>query len=384
MISVITGYKRLIVLVLFIATLLFSCSKDDVQETENILDINLTIIGEDAQEVYQYDYESVNNEGNQINLSSQLGINNNYLTLREFEGSLSFYSFSNSAISLTQKNLATGSITSFPNFYTISAERSLVWGINDGNSVYFGLYKPLGSTNLTLRVVSFADMQGFDISLEFGIARLYEPLYDNGNLFITYLTGGGSYKLVVYNADANAVVKTLEFGKEKPNFLITDLGNLAVFMQDGNGNTNLEMFDTINFLSISKLLLPLPSCIKTTMVQPFEAGPINGAIVKEKLYYQYVYTQPFEIENGPAVLDLTSGDNTILDIVGLMNKVNDDEGIIIRPLFGQYLSGINLFAISYALQNAVGEEIGGFLLVSIDGNLVTQRNLEFLPTHFVD
>ena len=177
MISVITGYKRLIVLVLFIATLLFSCSKDDVQETENILDINLTIIGEDAQEVYQYDYESVNNEGTQINLSSQLGINNNYLTLREFEGSLSFYSFSNSAISLTQKNLATGSITSFPNFYTISAERSLVWGINDGNSVYFGLYKPLGSTNLTLRVVSFADMQGFDISLEFGIARLYEPLY---------------------------------------------------------------------------------------------------------------------------------------------------------------------------------------------------------------
>jgi hypothetical protein len=120
------------------------------------------------------------------------------------------------------------------------------------------------------------------------------------------------------------------------------------------------------------------------IAQTFNAGPINGAIVNDKLYYQYVYTQPFEIENGAAVLDLTSGDNRILDIVGLVNKVNDDEGITIRPLFGQYLSGINLFAISYALQNVVGEEIGGFLLVSIDGNLVAQRNLKFLPTHFVD
>ena len=370
------GNKHLIVLVFFITTILFSCSNEDVQEANEIQDFNLTIIGEDLQEVYQYDYESLNNTGTQINLSSELGIKNNYLTLREFEGSLSFYSFSNSAISLTQKNLATGRITDFPNFYTISAERSLVWGINDENSVYFGLYKPLGSTNLTLRVVSLAEMQGFDISLEFGIDRLYEPLYDNGNLFITYLTGNENYKLIIYNADANAIVKTFEFGKEKPSFLITDLGNLAIFTQDGNGNTNLEMFDTLNFLSISTSIF--------SMTQPFKVGPINGAIVNEKLYYQYVYTQPFEIENGPAFLDLTSGDNRILDIIGLINKVNDDEGIIIRPLFGQYLSDINLFVISYALQNAIGEEIGGFLLVSLDGNLVVQRNLAFLPTHFID
>ncbi|WP_339652938.1 hypothetical protein [uncultured Maribacter sp.] len=370
------GTKRLIVFIFFITTLLFSCSNDDVQETENIQDLNLTIIGEDLQDVYQYNFESLNNIETQINLSSELGIQNNYLTLREFEGSLSFYSFSNGAISLTQKNLATGRITSFPDFYTISAERSLVWGINDENSVYFGLYKPLGSTNLTLRVVSFTDMQGFDISLEFGISSLFEPLYDNGNLFITYLTGSENYKLLVYNVNAKAIVKTFEFGKEKPSFLITDLGDLAVFTQDVSNNTKFELFDPFSFLSISNSMLPIPLS--------FPAGPINGSIVKEKLYYQYVNTQPFEIENGPAFLDLNSGDNTILDIVGLINKVNNDEGILIRPLFGQYLSDINLFAISYALQNAVGEEIGGFLLVSLDGNLVVKRNLKFLPTHFVE
>mgnify|MGYP003649649679 FL=1 len=286
------GTKRLIVFIFFITTLLFSCSNDDVQETENIQDLNLTIIGEDLQDVYQYNFESLNNIETQINLSSELGIQNNYLTLREFEGSLSFYSFSNGAISLTQKNLATGRITSFPDFYTISAERSLVWGINDENSVYFGLYKPLGSTNLTLRVVSFTDMQGFDISLEFGISSLFEPLYDNGNLFITYLTGSENYKLLVYNVNAKAIVKTFEFGKEKPSFLITDLGDLAVFTQDVSNNTKFELFDPFSFLSISNSMLPIPLS--------FPAGPINGSIVKEKLYYQYVNTQPFEIENGPA------------------------------------------------------------------------------------
>ena len=376
MISMIFGNMRLFTIVFFISSLLLSCSIDSEQETENSQDFNLTIIGEDLQEVYQYNYESRNNAGTQINLSSELGIKSNYLTLREFKGSLSFYSFSNGAISLTQKNLATGKITSFPDFYTTSAERSLVWGINDENSVYFGLYKPLGSTNLALRVVPFADMQGFDISLEFGISKLFEPLYDNGNLFISYLTGSGNYKLLVYNIKVKAVVKTFEFGKKKASFLITDLGDLAVFTQDASNGTNLELFDTLNFISIANFWLSNPLA--------FAAGPINGAIVNEKLYYQYVNTQPFEIESGPAVLDLNSGDNMILDIVGLINKVNEDEEISIRPLFGQYLTGINLFAISYALKNQVGEEIGGFLLVSIDGDLVVQRNLEFFPTYFVD
>ena len=376
MISMIFGNMRLFTIVFFISSLLLSCSIDSEQETENSQDFNLTIIGEDLQEVYQYNYESRNNAGTQINLSSELGIKSNYLTLREFKGSLSFYSFSNGAISLTQKNLATGKITSFPDFYTTSAERSLVWGINDENSVYFGLYKPLGSTNLALRVVPFADMQGFDISLEFGISKLFEPLYDNGNLFISYLTGSGNYKLLVYNIKVKAVVRTFEFGKKKASFLITDLGDLAVFTQDASNGTNLELFDTLNFISIANFWL--------SNSLAFAAGPINGAIVNEKLYYQYVNTQPFEIESGPAVLDLNSGDNMILDIVGLINKVNEDEEISIRPLFGQYLTGINLFAISYALKNQVGEEIGGFLLVSIDGDLVVQRNLEFFPTYFVD
>ena len=376
MISMIFGNMRLFTIVFFISSLLLSCSIDSEQETENIQDFNLTIIGEDLQEVYQYNYESRNNAGTQINLSSELGIKSNYLTLREFKGSLSFYSFSNGAISLTQKNLATGKITSFPDFYTTSAERSLVWGINDENSVYFGLYKPLGSTNLALRVVPFADMQGFDISLEFGISKLFEPLYDNGNLFISYLTGSGNYKLLVYNIKVKAVVRTFDFGKKKASFLITDLGDLAVFTQDASNGTNLELFDTLNFISIANFWL--------SNSLAFAAGPINGAIVNEKLYYQYVNTQPFEIESGPAVLDLNSGDNMILDIVGLINKVNEDEEISIRPLFGQYLTGINLFAISYALKNQVGEEIGGFLLVCIDGDLVVQRNLEFFPTYFVD
>ena len=56
--------------------LMSSCSKDNVVEQSIEEAIDLTLIGEDLDKVYQYDYNSETGEGFQTDLSNELGITN--------------------------------------------------------------------------------------------------------------------------------------------------------------------------------------------------------------------------------------------------------------------------------------------------------------------
>lgn len=353
-----------------------ACSSDDMILKEDLKDFDVTLIGEDLNSVYQYDYAHATREGVQSNLSREMGISNSYLTLRQLDKTVSFFTFSNNAISLFQKDLVTEAVATYPEFYNITSERSLVWGMTNEDSVYFGLYKPFGSTNLALRVVGLSNFEGIDVSLEFAIDQLFEPIYSNGTLFISYRTGSGNHKIVAYDTDAAAIHKTFNFGRVKPSVLITDKGNLAVFTQNENENTFLELFDGANLKSLTKMELEFD--------QPFATGPINGALVGDNLYYQYTYPQPYEISKGPAIFNSTTGSNRVLDILGIIHNLEEAIGMEVQPIHGQYLKAIDLFAISYSLPNGTESEIGGFILISTDGNLLVQRNLNFVPTYFVE
>jgi hypothetical protein len=154
------------------------------------------------------------------------------------------------------------------------------------------------------------------------------------------------------------------------------LGDLAIFTRDDNENTFLELFDSSNLISISKTELELD--------QSFATGPINAYLEGDKLYYQYAYPQPFQIVRGPAIFDIATGNNTILNVLGIINDLNEQNGFSIQPVIGQYVSAQNLFAISYVLQNETETALGGFILVDLDGNVVAQKSLNFIPTYFVE
>ncbi|MGC1514271.1 MAG: hypothetical protein WA810_01735, partial [Maribacter sp.] len=101
-------------------------------------------------------------------------------------------------------------------------------------------------------------------------------------------------------------------------------------------------------------------------------------------YYQYVYSQPFTIATGPAIYNLDSGENTVIDLVGIRERLNVDQGYLIQPILGQYLSSKNVFAVSYTLQGDNEEALGGFLFIAPDGSLLDERTLNFIPTYFVE
>ena len=356
--------------------LLISCAKESSEEQSVDRSIDLTIIGEDLERVYQYDYNSETDEGFQTDLSNEIGITNYYLTLRQLEKKLFFFTLSNGAISLYEKDLITSGVTSYSEFFTITTERSLVWGLSNENSVYFGLYKPFGSTNLALHSFNLQTLKGFDIALEFGIDQLFQPLYSDGKLVITYRTGNGEYKIVIFDTVKDNIAKTFELVSSKPSILITEEGELAIFTKKDNENTVLELFDLNNLLSISQRELQFD--------QAFPTGPINGKLIGNKLYYEYSYPQPFSLAEGPAILDISNGSNTVLDLLGIIEKLNSEKGLDIQPILGQYLPNENVFAISYVLPNGEISEPGGFLLISEDGKLRSQKNLNFVPTYFVE
>lgn len=356
--------------------LMSSCSKDNVVEQSIEEAIDLTLIGEDLDKVYQYDYNSETDEGFQTDLSNELGITNYYLTLRQLGTKLYFFSLSNGAISLVEKDLITSDVTTYPEFYTITPERSLVWGLSNENSVYFGIYKPFGSTNLALHSVNLQNLQGFDFALEFGIDQLFQPLYNEGKLVISYRTGNGEYKIVLFDTENDIVANIFDLGSSKPSILITEEGELAIFTQNDGNNTLMELFDMRNLISLSKKELEFD--------QAFPTGPINGKLIGNKLYYQYSYQQPFSLAEGPAIFDVSNGSNTILDLVGIREDLKSEKGIDIEPILGQYLPSKNVFAISYILPNGEISEPGGFLLISPDGKLRSQKNLSFVPTYFVE
>ena len=156
-----------------------SCTKEMDNEADTAYEnkeISFQAIGVDGERIYQYNYDGYQGIEETINLSSELGLGSEYLTLRQLNKTLSFFNFNQGSFSLVQKDLSSNRVESYIDFYTNSSERSIVWGINNDDSVFFGHYSPEGSTNLAIHNVSLDDFQGSDLSLEFNIEQLYQPL----------------------------------------------------------------------------------------------------------------------------------------------------------------------------------------------------------------
>jgi hypothetical protein len=365
-----------IVMVLWVS-LLCSCSKD---EAEMVVEADLVpsfvLVGLDTESVYQYNYDGLEDSGETFNLSQELGMGPNYLTLRQEGEQLSFYTFSDGAFSLYQKNVLTGAINSYVDFYENTDARSIVWGTNDMASVYFGYYSPRGSRNLALYTLDLAAMQGEDTSLEFNIQELYQPLYEDGRLYITYQNGSGTFKLIIYDTVVGRVLQNLDYGSARPSIFITDNGNLAIIKLRPNGVMELEVRAAETLAVVADQVLNLN--------QVFLPGPLNAQLVENKLYYEFEFAQPFRLTKGPAIYDLSNDENTVLDIEFILNQVTSETGGSYDVISSVYNSDSDAFLLAYrALDNQDALE-GGVLAIASTGQLLKRVPLPFFPTYFLE
>jgi hypothetical protein len=363
-----------------IGALFLGCTNDDNQP-EMVSEVqmpNYTVIGENFQSVFQFNYDGTLDEGELFNLTAESNINREYLTLRQVSDLLTFFSFAAGSFSAVQRNYVTGESTFQNEFYTLSNERSVTWGANSENKLFLGYFSPEGSTNYGVRTINLTTDQEIDLIVEFNVNDVFEPLYYGNRLLITFLDQQSNYKLSVLDTDSNIIIRTFDFGKSVPSILINKDGELIIISGNSASDYELTLYDLQTLEVIQEDLFSIN--------RYFLAGPIQSeaSIVNEKLYYLNLYAQPSNIPFGPATYDFITKENRIIDMLSIVQQVQDEVGLDIELTAFDYNEKSNTFLMGYAKLVDTETLEGGIIIISEEGRLLRNTNLEFAPTRFIE
>lgn len=357
--------------------LLFACNSDDSNGTpsDEIAELekaDFIVIGEDLENVYQFTYNGRDETSEQISLTEQLNIIPNYLTLREVDDLISFYFFANGAFSLVFKDVRTGSSATYTDFFVNGPERSEAWGINNESNVVLGFFGPFGARNLGVRDIDLQMQVGTDTYIDEDVDFVFQPLLFDNKVFFAYQDNSGDYKLSFYDMDGKTKGPVLNFGAVPVSFLFSESDELIIIK---NGTSpEIEFYDpnTLDFIEMQRLELNTG----------FPSGPIEGAVLKGNfLYYAFPYAQPSNLPSGPAIFDLQSQTNQLVDLFSMVEQIESDLGSGIVITTQMYDGSRDMFFVGYG---TLGNEArGGVLQISNNGELVTNVELPFFPTYIV-
>ena len=360
--------KLRILLYTFLGMSLVACSSDDsfIDEPEEIQKASFKVIGEDASSVFLFSYDGDLETNTTENLTNDIGVEPDYLTVRQLDGLLSFYSFSQGAFSLTQKDLISGATANFEDFYANGPGRSVVWGINDLDNVVFGYFTPSESRDLAIQNVQLPGLFSEDLTIDFNIESLFQPIQFNQKLFLSYRDALGNYKLTFYDTDSKTVGPIVNFSNTPISLLIDELGDLAVIKNGTNPTIEKYDFSTLSFVN----------SVELNFNSGFVPGPVNGAVLSgDKLFYAKPFVQPARFAAGPAVFDLITQEDKVIDLNSIMDEVQAEVGGNVLISSQRFSKKENAFLIAYAVG---GDEIkGGVVEISTEGELIANITFPF-------
>ncbi len=361
----------------FMGWLLLSCSKDDdPQDLEPSSKIpDFALLGEDIEDVFLYNYNASPDQGDIVNLTGESNVSRQYLTLRQVDDLLTFYSFSSGNFSAVQRNVTTGENKTWDDFYTVSEERSIIWGANSESQLFLGFFSPRGSSNFGIRIIDPIAREGIDLMLEYNILKAYEPLFHKERLIVTIQGANASFRVAIIDTEANAVLQTLDFGSATPTVFIGGNGDIIILTSTTNNNYEYTAYDFETLVVKDKEMLSLNRF--------FPPGPLEADFVDGKLYYLNFYAQPSSILFGPAVYDVKTKENRIIDMITIVQEVEQElEAKISLSAFSYEANG-NTFLIGFSklTDNDILE--GGVLVISAEGKLLSTINLPFAPTYIL-
>lgn len=361
---------------LLLATVLASCvGNDDDPPAEPIPGTpDFTVLGEDTANILHYTYSATSGQGTLINLTETWNVPRQFITLRQVNKVLTFYSFASGNFSAVQFNSETGSSTAYDNFYTNTPERSVIWGANSEDKLLMGYYSPEGSSNLGVLIIDPQDGNNTELNIGFNTQGVFQPLYYDKKLIVPYLDAGDTYKAAILDPDQEVLLRTLDFGTAAPSMLFNNEGNLVIFTGIDRGKYGYTVYDfnTLDILEESAF----------TLNRYFSPGPLEADLIDGTLYYLNFYAQPTVVPFGPAVYDFEKDENRIVDMITIVQQVQDElQAPILLTAFGYQQEG-NTFLVGYTKDGSTLFE-GGILVISEQGELLDNIPMPFVPIYIV-
>jgi hypothetical protein len=362
----------LLVLVVF----LWNCSSDDAPRQEDIVSNvpDFVVLGEDLNSLYLYDYDASEEDATSVNLTLEDNLGIDLLTVNQIGEVVTFYSFALGSFSALQRNVTTGEARVLPSFYTLEGNRSVIWGTNSENHFFVGYFSPIESGDYGMRSIDIATGVTKDILLEEDVTNVYDPIYHNGKLFLTYRIAGVGYKIAVLDADTSEILHRWEFSAEIPSIYIEAAGDIAIITRtDGNQYTN-TIYDFDTYESREEM--------DFSVNRFFSPGPLKAFLINNKLYYLFFYAQPSAVTYSPAVFDFSADQNTILDMAGIVRELENAKGVTISLTVFSYEPEEKSFLVGYTKDFNKGEFEGGIMVISEAGELLRDIEIPFVPIFF--
>ncbi|MEL7268500.1 MAG: hypothetical protein AAGL34_02950 [Bacteroidota bacterium] len=358
-----------------VSFVVWGCSNDD-NDSDNHngeFPASFTVIGEDQSQVYQFTSQNGSQMGTSSSLTERLGVPSNYLTIRQNGDDLSFYTFSEDSFSLFRWNVGQSTGETFDSFYTVSAQRSITWGIDMDDAVLFGYFGPFTARNLFLQRVDLVEGNLRDIPIEDNVMLSFQPLLHNQKLYLSFRDMEGNNKLVLYDEANERLSQVLDFGTAPFSFLVAENNEIAVIQ-------NIPS-PTMGFYDGDDLTLIEEVSLQRNF--PLEMGPIqNASIFQNRFYYNFVYPQPAILPEGPAVYDLQTGEHRLIDLSRILGQVETEIGQNVQVTTQRFDEVSRVFFVGFA-STSLNSISGGVVQIAEDGNRFEIFEFPFFPTYFV-
>ena len=362
------------ILLPLMAVFVIGCASDDagIPVIEEIDPVDFIVIGENANSVVQLTYDASSDSEQSFNLSEEINVGLDYLTLRQSGDLISFYSFADGAFSLAQKNLRTNQTNTYDDFFANSPGRSVAWGINNDTNVFFGFFGPNNARNLGIQDVQLEGTDSNDVTIDFDIDFVFQPLLYDDKVYFAYRDNQNNYKFTFYNTLTRMSGPILNFGPIPISFLVSDVGDIVII--ENGTSPNLGNYDPETLT----LLDETPLNFGTALSQ----GPIPGAVLDgNRLYYARPTIQPARLFAEPAIFDLTTQEDFQIDLTGIITELEQEIETDITITTLVFSASKNVFLVGYRLlETGVS---GGVLQISPDGKLIKNVAVRFFPTFFV-